>query len=52
MTLHHLLPASNPPRRGSWIERRKKEMKAGKKISREEAMRLLGITENDLAAAR
>ena len=39
----------------SWlaeIERRKKEMKAGKKISREEAMRLLGITENDLAAAR
>ena len=34
------------------IERRKKEMKAGKKISREEAMRLLGITENALAAAR
>ena len=34
------------------IERRKKEMKAGKKISREEAMRMLGITDGDLAAAR
>jgi hypothetical protein len=34
------------------MERRKREMKAGKKISREEAMRMLGITEKDLAAAR
>ena len=39
----------------SWLaelERRKKEMKSGKKISRDEAMRMLGITESDLAAAR
>ncbi len=39
----------------SWLaelERRKKEMKAGKKISREEAMRMLGISESDLASAR
>ena len=34
------------------MERRKRDMKAGKKISREEAMRMLGITEKDLAAAR
>ncbi len=34
------------------VERRKKETKAGKKISRGDAMRLLGITEHDLAAAR
>ena len=39
----------------SWlaeIERRKSEMKSGKKISRAEAMQLLSITERDLAAAR
>ena len=49
------LASLDQPDNSSWlaeIERRKKEMKAGKKISREEAMRLLGITENDLAAAR
>ncbi len=34
------------------IDRRKQEMKRGNKISREEAMKLLGITENDLGAAR
>ena len=33
-------------------ERRKRAMMAGKKISREEAMKLLSITEKDLAAAR
>lgn len=39
----------------SWLaelERRKKEMKAGKKINREEAMHMLGITDADLAASR
>lgn len=34
------------------IDRRKQEMQRGNKISREEAMKLLGITENDLSAAR
>lgn len=34
------------------IERRKTEMKQGKKISRSEAMKLLGISENDVASAR
>ena len=53
--LMNLLLRSRSQRSNKWlaeIERRKKEMKAGKKISRDEAMRLLGITENDLAAAR
>ncbi len=34
------------------IERRKQEMKRGNKISREDAMKLLGISENDLATTR
>ena len=53
--LMNLLLRSRSRRSNKWraeIERRKKEMKTGKKISRDEAMRLLGITENDLAAAR
>lgn len=31
------------------IERRRRQMKAGSKLSRKEAMRMLGITESDLA---
>ena len=46
------LEQSDDPKWLAEIERRKTEMKAGEKISREEAMRMLGITDSDLAAAR
>ncbi len=46
------LEQSDDPKWLAEIERRKTEMKAGEKISREEAMRMLGITDGDLAAAR
>jgi hypothetical protein len=46
------LEQSDDPKWLAEIERRKTEMKAGEKISREEAMRILGITDGDLAAAR
>ncbi len=52
LTFLTTLDQTDNPSRLAEIDRRKKEMKAGKKIGREEAMRLLGITESDLAAAR
>ena len=52
LTLLTSLERTDDPAWIAEIERRKKEMKSGKKISREEAMQMLGITESDLASAR
>lgn len=52
LTLLTSLEKTEDPSWFAELERRKKEMKAGKKISREEAMRMLGISESDLASAR
>ena len=52
LTLLTSLEQTDDPAWLAEMERRKKAMKSGKKISREQAMRMLGITESDLAAAR
>ena len=52
LTLLTSLEQADDPTWLAEIERRKSDMKSGRKISREEAMRMLGITEGDLAAAR
>ena len=52
LTLLTSLEQTDDPAWLAEIERRKKDMKSGRKISRGEAMRMLGITEGDLAAAR
>ena len=52
LTLLTSLEQADDPAWLAEIERRKRDMKDGKKISREQAMRMLGITESDLAAAR
>lgn len=47
-----LMEQQDDPKWIAEMERRKTDMKAGKKISREAAMRLLGITDEEIAAAR